>query len=83
MGITCNANAGLVNIEEVTNPYKCRVTGRGQCRDMLVTQVEECYTLMLSDDDGDIVIENGCHDPGLNFTTACECTETWWLHLLE
>ena len=38
--------------------------------------VEECYTLMLSDNDGDIVIENGCHDPGLNFTTACECTDS-------
>ena len=59
----------------VTNPYNAEMLGENnavKCKPM----VDECYTLMLSDNDGDIVIENGCHDPGLKFESACECTES-------
>ena len=73
--LTCNTNAGMVQLSNVTNPYNAELLGENNAVKCL-PQVEGCYTLMLSDDDGDIVIENGCHDPGLNFSPACECTGT-------
>ena len=62
-------------MSEVANPYNSELLGMNNgvlCK----PKVEGCYTLLLSDDDGDIVIENGCHEPGLNFIATCECSGT-------
>ena len=33
-----------------------------------------CYTLLISDNDGDLIIQNGCHDGSLNYQPGCMCT---------
>ena len=63
-----------------------KISSVARIRDMLAPGRRVLHTLMLSDDDGDIQsLKMAVTIPDLNFTTACECTETWWwrLHLLE
>ena len=33
-----------------------------------------CYTLLISDNDGDLIVQNGCHDGSLNYQPGCMCT---------
>ena len=33
-----------------------------------------CYTLIIADEGGDTLVQNGCHDPYLDFLADCACT---------
>ena len=61
-------------MSEVTNPFNAELLGEinKSCKE----DSDTCYTLMTSDDDGNIIIKNGCVRwwTGLNLKSGCKCS---------
>merc|ERR1711937_581075 len=70
----CNTYVGVINLtwQNATSPYD--VSGLGD-QDSLCPPAAKagCYTLLASDLDGDMLVQNGCHDGSLEFQKECMC----------
>ena len=73
--LECNQNDGIVHTESVTDPAHFNTSDLGDQNNVTCLFDElECYTLVLADNDGDVVLQNGCHNPVLQFDDGCICT---------
>ena len=63
--LKCDNNEGIISLNEKSSPFNA--SELGEVSDTCSNSDVGCYTLLLVDNNGELVLQNGCHSDQLGF----------------